>query len=149
VVLSDPSAFCPFYSRLYFHICIYFIQFAITIFSKNIGSSYSNTACRKEFDPVDRQAVSPLGSGDQRHQPVPQKELVAVEEVEDVKHGGVRQERHWQWGVKGNNPVPRGGGRGKRKDRDYIFLASVMGMMLQLIFALYNIACQWATCLFS
>jgi hypothetical protein len=32
---------------------------------------------------------------------------------------------------------------------DYIFLASMMGVMLQLIFASYNIACQWATHLFS
>jgi len=32
---------------------------------------------------------------------------------------------------------------------DYIFLASMMGMMLQLIFASYDIACQWATHLFS
>jgi len=43
VVLSDPSAFCPFYSPLYFHISIYFIQFVITVFLKNIGLSSSNT----------------------------------------------------------------------------------------------------------
>ena len=43
MVLSDPSAFCPFYSPLYFHIFIYFIQFVITVFLKNIGLSSSNT----------------------------------------------------------------------------------------------------------
>jgi len=43
VVLSDPSAFCPLYSPLYFHISTYFIQFVITVFSKNIGLSSSNT----------------------------------------------------------------------------------------------------------
>ena len=32
---------------------------------------------------------------------------------------------------------------------DYIFLASMMGIMFQLIFALYDIACQWGTRLFS
>ena len=32
---------------------------------------------------------------------------------------------------------------------DYIFFASMMGTMLQLIFTLYDIACQWATHLFT
>ena len=32
---------------------------------------------------------------------------------------------------------------------DYIFLASMMGVMYQLIFASYDIACQWATRLFT
>jgi len=49
---------------------------------------------RKEFDLVDRQAIGPLDRGDQRDQPVPQKEPLVMEEVKDVKHGGVRQERH-------------------------------------------------------
>ena len=43
MVLSDPSAFCPFYSPLYVHSFAYFIQFVITVFSKNIGLSSSNT----------------------------------------------------------------------------------------------------------
>jgi len=49
---------------------------------------------RREFDPVDRQVVSLLGRSDVGHQPVPREEPLAVKEVEDVKHRGVRRERH-------------------------------------------------------
>ena len=48
----------------------------------------------REFDPVDRQAIGPLGRSDVGHQPVPQKEPVVAKEVKDVEHGGVRRERY-------------------------------------------------------
>jgi len=75
----------------------------------------------REFDPVDRRAVGPLGRSDVGHQPVPRKEPLAAKEVEDVEHREVRWERHGQWGAKGNNPRPRGGGRGTRKDVKILF----------------------------
>jgi len=43
----------------------------------------------KEFDPVDRRAVGPLGRSDERDKPVPQEEPVMPEQVEYVKHRGV------------------------------------------------------------
>ena len=70
----------------------------------------------REFDPVDRQAVSPLGRSDIGHQPVPREEPLAAKGVKEVKYRGVGWERHGQRGAKGNNPRPSGGGRGTRKD---------------------------------
>jgi len=48
----------------------------------------------REFDPVDKQVVGPLGRTDVGHQPVSREEPLAAKEVEDVEHGGVRWERH-------------------------------------------------------
>jgi len=59
---------------------------------------------RREFDPVDRRAIGPLGRSDIGHQPVPQKEPVAVKEVEDVEDRGVRWERHESRGAMRQQP---------------------------------------------
>jgi len=59
---------------------------------------------RREFNPVDRQAISPLGRSDVGYQPVPRKEPVVAKEVKDVEHRGVRQERHESRGAKRQQP---------------------------------------------
>jgi len=60
--------------------------------------------CRREFDPVNRQAIGLLGRSDVGHQPVPRKEPVAAKEVEEVEHGGVRWERYESRGAKRQQP---------------------------------------------
>ena len=81
------------------------------------GAPHEMSMCRRrEFDPVDRRAVGPLGRSDVGHQPVPQEEPLAAKEVEDIKHRGVRREGHEGRGAKGNNPKPSGGGRRTRRE---------------------------------
>jgi hypothetical protein len=64
----------------------------------------------RELYPVDEAAVSTLSCGHKGEEPVPRKEPVGVEKVDDVKHRGVARESHCciegRWGGKATTLSP-------------------------------------------